>query len=58
MTENCENVHEFPRAYTDVFKKNIYSSEDYTFYNLRGLMNNVNLAIVSGDNKDSCVEQE
>ena len=58
MTENCENVHEFPRAYTHVFKKNIYSSEDYTFYNLRGLMNNVNLAIVSGDNKDSCVEQE
>ena len=49
-----ENFHEFLRAYTDIFTKNVYSSKDYTFHNLRKLMNNENLAIVSGD-KDSCV---
>ncbi|XP_066924595.1 uncharacterized protein [Clytia hemisphaerica] len=49
-----ENFHEFLRAYTDIFAKNVYASKDYTFHNLRGLMNNENLAIVSGD-KDSCV---
>ena len=49
-----EKFHEFLRAYTDIFTKNVYSNKDYTFHNLRKLMNNENLAIVSGD-KDSCV---
>ena len=27
-----EDFHEFLRAYTDIFSKNIYESKDYTYY--------------------------
>ena len=45
------NFHEFIRAYTDIFTKNIHSKKDYTYKNL---IENKDLGIISGD-KDSCV---
>ena len=45
------NFHEFIRAYTDTFTKNIHSTKDYTYKNL---IENKDLGIISGD-KDSCV---
>ena len=49
-----EDFHEFLRAYTDIFTKNIYATKDFTYKNLKNMINNDKLAIVSGD-KDSCV---
>ena len=49
-----EDFHEFLRAYTDIFSKNIYATKDFTYKNLKNMINNDKLAIVSGD-KDSCV---
>ena len=50
----AEDFHEFLRAYTDIFSKNIYATKDFTYKNLKKIINNDKLAIVSGDN-DSCV---
>ena len=44
----------FLRAYTDIFTKNIYATKDFTYKNLKNMINNDKLAVVSGD-KDSCV---
>ena len=50
-----EDFHEFLRAYTDIFTKNIHATKDFTYKNLKNMINNDKLsAIVSGD-KDSCV---
>ena len=49
-----EDCHEFLRAYTDIFTKNIYATKDFTYNNLKNMINKDKLAIVSGD-KDSCV---
>ena len=49
-----EDLHEFLRAYTDIFTKNIYATKDFTNKNLKNIINNDKLAIVWG-NKDSCV---
>ena len=49
-----EDFHEFLRAYTDIFTKNIYATKDFTYNNLKNIINKDKLAIVSGD-KDSCV---
>ena len=49
-----EDFHEFLRAYTNIFTKNIYATKDFTCKNLKNMINNDKLAIVSGD-KDSCV---
>ena len=52
--EQREDLHEFLRAYTDIFSKNVYMTKDMTFANLRSLIKNDELAIIQGD-KDSCV---
>ena len=52
--EDKENFHEFLRAYTDMFTKNVFSTKDYTYHNLKCLINNKNIAIIPGD-KESCV---
>ena len=49
-----EDFHEFLRAYTDIFIKNIYATKDYTYKNLKNLIQNKDLVVISGD-KDSCV---
>ena len=49
-----EEFHEFFRGYTDIFIKNISNTKDHTYNNLKGLIKNKNLCILSGD-KDSCV---
>ena len=48
------DFHEFLKAYTDIFTKNIYATKDFTYKNLKNMINNDKLAVVSGD-KDSCV---
>ena len=48
------DFHELLIAYTDIFTKNIYASKDFTYKNLKNMINNDKLAVVSGD-KDSCL---
>ena len=45
-----ENFHEFLRGYTDMFPKNV----DFTYKNLKSLIQDENIAIFQGD-KDSSV---
>ena len=49
-----EDFHEFLRAYANIFTKNIYAAKDYTYKNLKNLIENKDLVVISGD-KDSCV---
>ena len=49
-----EDFHEFLKAYTDIFTKNIYATKDFTYKNSKDMINNDKLAVASGD-KDSCV---
>ena len=49
-----EDFHEFLRAYTDIFTKNIYATKDFRYNSLKNMINKDKLAMVSGD-KDSCV---
>ena len=49
-----EYFHELLRAYTDIFTKNIYATKDFTYKNLKNMINNDKLAVVSGD-QDSYV---
>ena len=49
-----EEFHEFLRRYTDISIKNINNTRDHTYNNLKGLIKNKNLCVLSGD-KDSCV---
>ena len=46
--------HELLRGYTDIFIKNMNNTKDHTYKNLRQLIKNKNLCILSAD-KDSCV---
>ena len=41
-----EDFHEFLRAHTDIFTKNIYATKDFTNKNLKNIINNDKLAIV------------
>ena len=50
----AEDFHEFLRAYTDIFTKNVYATKDFTYKTLKNMINNDKLAVVSRD-KDSCV---
>ncbi|XP_066923867.1 uncharacterized protein [Clytia hemisphaerica] len=52
--EQKEEFHELLRAYCDMFTKNIYDSKDYTYTNLKRLINNDSIVIIPGD-KDSSV---
>ena len=49
-----QDFYEFLRAYTDIFTRNIYATKDFTYKNLKNMINNDTLAVVLG-NKDSCV---
>ena len=54
--ENCkrDNFHELLRAYVDIFTKKIYATCDNTYKNLKRIINDPNIAVVSGD-KESWV---
>ena len=52
--QNKEDFHEFCRAYTDIFSKNVFTEKDYTYKTLKSLKSDDTIAIVPGD-KDSCV---
>ena len=52
--EIWEYFHEFLRAHTDILTKNVYSTKDDTYNNLKRVINGKTLAVVPGD-KDSCV---
>ena len=48
------DFHQFLRAYTNMFTKNIYATKDCTYKNLKNHIENKDLVVVSRD-KDSCV---
>ena len=49
-----EEYHEFPRGYTNIFINNMNNTKDYTYSNLKVLIKNKDLCVLSGD-KDSCI---
>ena len=49
-----EEFHEFLRGYIDIFIRNMNNAKDHTYNNLKQLIKNKNLCIISGD-KDSCI---
>ena len=51
--QNLEDFHEFLRAYTDIFTQNVYVTKDFTCSNLKNIIDNDKLVVLSGD-KDSC----
>ena len=52
--KNLEHFHEFLLGYTNIFTNNIYATKDYTYHNLRGMIQNKDIVVVKGD-KDSSV---
>ena len=52
--DKLEDFHEFLRAYTDIFTKHIYATKDFTYKNLKNIIKDENVAILSGD-KDSSI---
>ena len=59
VTENLksckrEDFHELLGAYVDIFTENIYATRDNTYKNLKRIINDANIAVVSGD-KESYV---
>ena len=54
LNEENEDFHEFLQAYCDILTKNVYSTKDYTYSNLKRLIKDDTLVVISGD-KDSCV---
>ena len=52
--KDLEHFQEFLRGYTDIFTNNIYVTKDYTYHNLRGMIQNKDIVVVKGD-KDSSV---
>ena len=53
--KNLEYFHEFLRGYTDIFTNNIYATKDYTYHNLRGMIQNKDIVVVQGDQDSSVV---
>ena len=49
-----EEFREFLRGYIDIFIRNMNNAKDHTYNNLKQLIKNKNLCILSGD-KDSCI---
>ena len=43
-----EGFHEFLRAYTDIFTQNVHATKDYTYKNLKTLIENKDLVAISG----------
>ena len=52
--DKLEDFHEFLRANTDIFTKHIYATKDFTYKNLKNIIKDENVAILSGD-KDSSI---
>ena len=53
--KNLECFHEFLRGYTDIFTNNIYAAKDYTYHNLRSMIQNKNIVVVKSDKESSVV---
>ena len=53
--ENKELYHELLVKYTNIFTKNIYSVKDYTYKNLKDLIDNPNIVLLEGDKDTSVV---
>ena len=51
---DLEHFHEFLRGYTDIFNNNIYATKDYTYHNLRDMIQKKDIVVAKGD-KDSSV---
>ena len=51
---DLENFHDFLRGYTDIFGKNMISTEDHTYKELKTLIHNKDVVILKGD-KDSSI---
>ena len=49
-----EDFHEFLRACTDIFSKNVFNSEDFAYKNLKFLIQDENIVILQRD-KDASV---
>ena len=47
--DQLEDFHEFLRAYTDIFTKHIYATKDFTYKNLKNIIKDENIAVLSGD---------
>ena len=52
--KDLEHFHDFLRGYTDIFTNNIYATKDYTYHNVRGMIQNKVIVVVKSD-KDSIV---
>ena len=53
--DKLEDFHEFLRAYTDKFTKHIYASKDFTYNDLKNIIKDENVAVLSGDKDYSIV---
>ena len=51
---DLENFHEFLRGYTNIFAKNVISTEDHTYKDLKTLIHNKDVVILKSD-KDSSI---
>ena len=50
-----KEFHEFLRGYTDIFTKNILKTKDFTYHNLKAIINNKNFVMFKEDNDSSVV---
>ena len=53
--KNLEHFHEFLRDLTGIFTNNIYTTKDYTYHNLRNMIQNKDTVVVKGDKISSIV---
>ena len=56
--KNLEHFHEFLRGYTDIFTNNIYTTKDYTYHNLRDMIQTKDIVVVKGDKDSSIVTRK
>ena len=49
QSDQRENFHKFLRAYVDIFTKSVYTTTNYTYKNLKRIINDKNLVVVFGD---------
>ena len=56
--KNLEHFHEFLCGYTYIFNNNIYATKDYTYHNLRGMIQNKDIVVVKGDKDSSVVKMK
>ena len=53
--KNLEHFHEFLRGYTDIFINIIYAAKDYTYQNLRDMIQAKDIVVVKEDKGFSIV---